>query len=109
MFSNDRPLANHGEDGCETETFAAIAKVVAIADRLGEHPANVSLSWVRSRPGITALLVGARSPEELDLNIPAFEYDLPDGFAKELEAATNPVKSKLGLNADMWNGENRMR
>lgn len=109
LFSNDRPLANHGEDGCETEMFDAIASVMAIADRLGEHPARVSLSWVRSRPGITALLVGARSPEELDLNIPAFEYDLPDGVAEELEAATDPVKSRLGTNADMWNGENRMR
>jgi aryl-alcohol dehydrogenase-like predicted oxidoreductase len=89
--------------------FDAIASVMAIADRLGEHPARVSLSWVRSRPGITALLVGARSPEELDLNIPAFEYDLPDGVAEELEAATDPVKLRLGTNADMWNGENRMR
>ena len=109
LFSNDRPLANHGEDGCETETFDAIASVMKIADRLGEHPAEIALSWVRSRPGITTLLVGARSPEELDLNIPAFEYELPDGIADELEAVTDPVKLKLGSNADMWNGDNRMR
>lgn len=109
LFSNDRPLANHGEEGCESETFDAISKVTEIADGLGEHPAKVALTWVRSRPGITSLLVGARSPEELDLNIPAFEYELPDGVADQLAAATEPVKSKLGSNADMWNGENRMR
>ena len=109
LFSKDRPLANHGEDGCEAETVDAIAGVIAIAERLGEHPAKISISWVRSRPGITALLVGARSPEELDLNMPAFEYDLPDGVAQELEAVTNPVKSKLGPSADMWSGEDRMR
>ena len=109
LFSNDRPLANHGESGCEAETFDAIAKVIAIADSLSEHPAMISLSWVRSRPGITALLVGARSPEELDLNMPAFEYDLPDSIVEELGAATDLVKSKLGANADMWNADNRMR
>lgn len=109
LFSNDRPLANHGEDGCETEAFGAIANVIDIADKLGEHPAKVSLAWVRSRPGITSLLVGARSPEELDLNIPAFEYELPAGIADQLSAATEPVKAKLGSNADMWNGDNRMR
>lgn len=109
LFSSERPLANHGESGCETEAFDAIAKVIAIADRLEEHPAKISLSWVRSRPGVTALLVGARSPEELDLNMPAFEYDLPDGIVEELEAATDLVKSKLGANADMWNADNRMR
>ncbi|MDA1279757.1 MAG: aldo/keto reductase [Chloroflexi bacterium] len=109
LFNNGRPLANHGQDGCETEAFAAIDRVIGIAKRLGEHPAKISLSWVRSRPGITALLVGARSPEELDLNIPAFEYELDDDVAAELSAATETVKVKLGTNPDMWNGENRMR
>ena len=109
LFSDSRPLANHGEDGCEEEAFDAIAKVIEIADRLGEHPAKVSLAWVRSRPGITSLLVGARSPAELDLNIPAFEYELPDGVADQLSAITEPVKAKLGSNADMWSGDNRMR
>ncbi|HIF71521.1 MAG TPA: aldo/keto reductase [Dehalococcoidia bacterium] len=108
LFSNDRLLANHGEDGCETEAFDAIDSVIAVANRLGEHPAKVSLAWVRSRPGITSLLVGARSPEELDLNIPTFEYELPAGVADELSAATEPVKAKLGSNADMWSGDNRM-
>jgi myo-inositol catabolism protein IolS len=109
LFSNDRPLASHGEDGCEEEAFDAIARVIEISDELGEHPAKVSLAWVRSRPGITSLLVGARSPEELDLNIPAFEYSLPDGIADQLSAATDPVKAHLGSSADMWNGDNRMR
>lgn len=109
LFSNSRPLANHGEDGCETEAFDAIAQVIEIAAELGEHPAKVALAWVRSRPGIKSLLVGARSPDELDLNIPAFEYDLPQGIAARLSAATEPVKAKLGSNADMWSGDNRMR
>jgi len=109
LFSNSRPLANHGEDGCETEAFDAIAQVIEIAAELEEHPAKVSLAWVRSRPGITSLLVGARSPDELDLNIPAFEYDLPQGIADRLSAATEPVKAKIGSNADMWSGDNRMR
>lgn len=109
LFSKDRPLAIHGEAGCEAEAFEAIKEVIRIANRLGEHPAKISLGWVRSRPGIAALLVGARSPEELDLNIPAFEYELPAGIAEELDTATDTVKSKLGSNGDMWSGENRMR
>jgi aryl-alcohol dehydrogenase-like predicted oxidoreductase len=109
LFSNDRALASHGEAGCETEAFDAISGVIAIADELGEHPAKVALAWVRSRPGITSLLVGARSPDELDLNIPAFEYELPDGVAEQLSNLTEPVKAKLGSNPDMWKGDNRMR
>ena len=109
LFSNDRPLANHGEPGCETEAFEGIAKVIEIANELGEHPAKVALAWVRSRPGITSLLVGARSPDELDLNIPAFEYELPAGVSDQLSTATDPVKTKLGSNPDMWSANNRIR
>jgi len=109
VFSGDRPRATHGEPGCETEAFEAIAKVIEISEELGEHPVKVSLAWLRSRQGITSLLVGARSPEELDLNIPAFEYTLPDGIAERLSKVTEPVKTKLGISADMWNHDNRMR
>jgi len=109
LFNDRRPLANHGENGCETEAFDVIAEVIEIASKLGEHPAKVALAWVRSRQGITSLLVGARSPDELDLNVPAFEYDLPQGITDRLTAASEPVKAKLGSNADMWSGGNRMR
>jgi len=109
LFNNSRPLANHGEDGCEREVFDAIAMVMEIATKLGELPAKVALAWVRSRRGITSLLVGARSPEELDLNIPAFEYELPQEISERLSAATEPIKEKLGSNADMWSSDNRMR
>ena len=109
LFNQSRPLAVHGEDGCEEEAFDAIAKVIAIADELGQHPAKVALAWVRAQAGITSLLVGARSPEELDLNIPAFEYELSGGVRQRLDDATEPIKEKLGSNADMWNGDNRMR
>ncbi len=109
LFSGSRPLAIHEEDGCETEVFEAIEGVKAVADRLGEHPAKVSLAWVRAQQGITSLLVGARSPEELDLNIPAFEYQLSADVEAELTAITEPVKNHLGSNTDMWHGTNRMR
>jgi len=109
LFSGNRPLANHGEEGVEVETFKAISEVISLADETGEHPAKISLAWVRSRPGITALLVGARSPRELDLNIPAFEYSLPASDADRLSSITDVIKHKLGPSADMWNADNRMR
>lgn len=109
LFNSKRPLSTHDEIGCEAEMFDAISKIVAIAGELGEHPAKVSLSWVRSRPGITSLLVGARSPSELVSNIPAFEYDLPEGIPDKLADATENVRRTLGSNADMWKSNNRMR
>ena len=109
LFSRNRPLAVHGEEGCEKDAFEAIKKIVTIAYELGEHPATVSLAWVRAQDGITSLLVGARSPDELKLNLPAFDYKLSDDIAERLSDSTHAVKQYLGDNADMWNGTNRMR
>ncbi len=107
-FNKDRELAVHGEDGCERETFDAIASVLAIAEEAGEHPAKISLAWVLAQQGVASLLVGARNADEVALNTPTFDYDLTEDVARALSAATNELKDALGANADMWQSPGRM-
>ena len=108
-FHKDREQSIHGEDGCEEETFATIASVLKIADEVGEHPAKISLAWLLAQDGVSSLLVGARNASEVALNTPSFEYDLPDGVADALSAATDGLKQTLGENADFWQSPSRMR
>ena len=108
-FNKDREQAIHGEEGCEDETFAAIAAVLKIAEEVGEHPAKLSLAWLLAQEGVTSLLVGARNAGEVALNTPSFDYDLPDGVEAELSAATDELKQILGANADFWRSPGRMR
>ncbi len=108
-FSSERELAIHGESGQESKTFAAIQAVNDIAESAGAHPATVSLAWVLSRPGVTSLLVGARNAREVEMNLPAFEYELTSNIASQLKNATEPLKSALGPNPDMWHSPGRMR
>ena len=108
-FNKDREQAIHGEEGCEDETFAAIAAVLKIAEEVGEHPAKLSLAWLLAQEGVTSLLVGARNAGEVALNTPSFDYDLPDGVEAALSAATSELKQILGENADFWRSPGRMR
>ena len=108
-FHKDRPQAVHGEDGCEDATFAAIASVSKIADEVGEHPAKISLAWLLAQEGITSLLVGARNADEVALNTPTFDYDLPSDVEQALSAATDELKQTLGGDADFWQSPGRMR
>ena len=108
-FNRDRKQAIHGEDGCEAATFDAIAAVGDIAQGLGEHPAKVSLAWALAQEGVTSLLVGARNADEVVLNIPSFDYDLPPDAVSALSAATDALKAALGANADLWHSPGRMR
>lgn len=110
LFKPDRsPLAQHSDSGAEHEVFTAIAGIKKIAEDLGEPMANVALAWVRQQEGVATLLVGARNTEELERNMPAAELTLEDDVLAQLSQLTEPVKTYLAGNADMWNSENRMR
>lgn len=109
LFRGTRPQAVHGEAGCEDELFAALDRVRRIAAGLGQPMATVSLAWVRRQPAVAALLVGARTPEEVALNRPAFEWELPADAAGALAAATEAVQAHLGASPDMWQSPGRMR
>ncbi len=78
LYAASRPHAQHGEPGCEAEVFAALEAIRQIAGGLGQSMAAVSLAWVRQQPGVTSLLVGARKPEEVALNLTAIELTLSD-------------------------------
>ena len=108
-FNKNREQAIHGEEGCEEETFATIASVLGIAEEIGEHPAKISLAWLLAQEGVTSLLVGARNPDEVALNTPTFDYDLPSDVATALSDATDELKQILGENADFWQSPGRMR
>jgi aryl-alcohol dehydrogenase-like predicted oxidoreductase len=108
-YANSRAQAAHGEAGTEDEVFAALAAIKGIADELGQPMAAVALAWLRQQAGVATILVGARSPQELHLNLPALELQLSPATLQALDEATSPVKEKLGNNPDMWLVPSRMR
>ena len=66
-----------------------IADVVAqVAKEAGRSPAQVALSWVARRPGITSTLTGATSLEQLEENLRAMEFEIPPELAVRLEEAS---------------------
>jgi aryl-alcohol dehydrogenase-like predicted oxidoreductase len=71
--------------------------------------ANVALAWIRQRRGVMSFLVGARTPDELKRNLPTLDVRLDSATSRELARITEPIKRKVGTNADPWNSNNRMR
>jgi aryl-alcohol dehydrogenase-like predicted oxidoreductase len=108
-YASHRSDSAHGEAGCEEEVFTALATIKQIAAQLGQPMAAVALAWLRQQQGVTSILVGARTPEELHLNLPALDLQLSPDVIKALADATEPVKEKLGNNPDMWLVPSRMR
>ncbi len=109
LYAASRPMSQHGEAGCEAEVFAALDEVRRIAGGLGQPMAAVALAWVRDQPGVSSLLIGARSPQELAWNLPALDVTLPADAKAELARVTEPVKAKLGPSPDPWLTPSRVR
>jgi len=109
LYSSNRAMADHDEPGCEEEEFASLREIKAICQDMAQPMAAVSLAWVRHQAGITSLLVGARSPGELRLNLPSVQLQLSEQVIDQLNGFTSEVKEHLGSNPDMWMSESRMR
>ena len=108
-FSSERENVRHGEAGAEAETFAAIAEIKSVADELGAPMHHVALAWLLRQPAVACVLAGMRSREQALDNAKAAELDLPDEVVERLSAVTDDLKTKLGANADMWQGDSRIR
>ena len=108
-FSNSRPLSRHDEEGFEEETFAVIRQLTAIADEAGSTLAQLAIAWLLTRPAVTSVLVGAKTPSQFTSNVEAAELDVPDWVMQKMTDVTNDLKGKLGPNPDMWQSESRFR
>ena len=65
-----------------------IETLAAVGDEHGVSVARVCLAWLMRRPGITSLIVGARSEEHLRDNLAATELKLSEGQSARIEAVT---------------------
>jgi aryl-alcohol dehydrogenase-like predicted oxidoreductase len=102
--SGKNDLARHGESGAEEETWQAVLAVRELAGEVGLKTAEVALRWVLAGPGISCVLAGARNSRQLEANVQAAEGKLPAETVLRLAAATDALKSKLGLSCDYFEG-----
>jgi aryl-alcohol dehydrogenase (NADP+) len=68
------------------DTFLQIAK------QAGMKPATLAIAWVMRHPAVTAPIVGASRPEQLDDTLAAAEVQLEDDLLATLDAATREFR-----------------
>jgi aryl-alcohol dehydrogenase-like predicted oxidoreductase len=66
-------------------TRGVVEAVRIAADGLGVAPAVVALAWVRDRPGVTAPLLGPRTPGQLATLLQSEELELPQQIVDALD------------------------
>jgi aryl-alcohol dehydrogenase-like predicted oxidoreductase len=67
--------------------FAVVDAVKRVAAEIGCTPAQVALAWLLGRPGVTAPVIGARTPAQVEGNLKALEVDLTASQSRFLDEA----------------------
>ena len=78
LFSNagstTRKFGRHGESGHEDSLFRTLKALRVIADTEHASLATLALAWVMSRQGVSSVLMGARSPDQVTRNLQCLDY-----------------------------------
>jgi aryl-alcohol dehydrogenase-like predicted oxidoreductase len=68
--------------------FDIVAQVDKVAADLGTTATAVSLAWLLGRPGVTSVIIGPRTVDQLTQNLAGFDLELPLESAKALSRAS---------------------
>lgn len=70
--------------------FDVVDRVVAIAGARGVKPAQIALAWLLAKPAVSAPIIGASKPYQLEDAIGALDVKLTEDEIKRLEAPYGP-------------------
>jgi len=72
--------------------FEAVAAFAQIAEDAGVKPATLAVAWVMHNPAITAPIIGASRPDQLDDTLAAAEVSLEAGVVRRLDELTRDFR-----------------
>jgi aryl-alcohol dehydrogenase-like predicted oxidoreductase len=75
----------------ETKLYDTIEAVVKVADAHGVSPSQISLAYLLGRPGVTSLIIGARTEDQLKDNLAAANVKLSAPERAELDRVSAPT------------------
>jgi aryl-alcohol dehydrogenase-like predicted oxidoreductase len=70
--------------------FDIVEAFLPIAAQIGRPPAQVALNWIANRPGVTSTIIGATSVSQLEQNIAALDFTIPEELSARIEEMSRP-------------------
>jgi len=86
----ERGVEAYDRRSTQQRTWDVVSAVQRVAERRGLSMAQVALAWLRDRPGVSSVILGARTTEQLEANLGAAEVRLEPGDTALLDTASDP-------------------
>jgi len=79
------------ESALTERTYAVIDVLRRVAKEAETTPARVALAWLGAKPGVSSIIIGARTMAQLEDNLAALELRLSPAHLAELDAVSKPT------------------
>jgi aryl-alcohol dehydrogenase-like predicted oxidoreductase len=86
----ERGVEAYDRRSSQQRTWDVVAAVREVAEGRGVSMAQVALAWLRDRPGVSSVILGARTTEQLLDNLGAADVRLDAAETAKLDAASDP-------------------
>jgi aryl-alcohol dehydrogenase-like predicted oxidoreductase len=78
--------------GAFEQALAKVGKLKAVAAKYGKTPGQAALNWLASKPGVTTIIAGAKTREQVRENIGGAGWKLDEADMAELDEAFAAVR-----------------
>jgi len=86
LATGARPGASYQYQAASPEILERVGRIEAICEQHGVPLPTAALQFPLAHPAVTSLVIGAKSPEEIDANLKAFDRAIPAALWEELRS-----------------------
>lgn len=72
------------------ENWEIVAELEQVAGQLNRSMAQVAINWVASQPSVASVLMGATKLHQLEDNLGALDFEIPDELKQRLDVVSQP-------------------
>ena len=82
--------------------FDTVDALRQLAEKAGVSLVTLAVAWVLANPAITAPIIGASRPEQLDASLAAAEFALDDDLKDQLDELTHEYRMGDAPGSPPW-------
>ncbi len=91
-FTLGNAAGNYQNRYWHDQEFATVEELRKIAEREGVPLVTLAVAWVLAHPAVTAPIIGASRPEQLEASLAAAEFTMSTELKDELDGATRSYR-----------------
>jgi aryl-alcohol dehydrogenase-like predicted oxidoreductase len=96
------PESRHGGPGAEEEMLHLLDELNRIARETGIRAGHLAIAWLITQPGVSTVIAGCRTVDQLRDNARAVETKLDPQILAALNEASLPLHQKMPDQLDLW-------